>query len=147
MRTTIGESLKLPPLLNGAPATGKFCHQNFVDYVNSLNVACKGYIFGIRAYQNLTITTVVWKYAAKHNLGTEFRMFVFRNAEHSLPLHIGCWLVGWAGRLMVVEFYGWGHAFDGCLFGLLVDCLVCWLFVWMDGAGPNWPLKCRQYQG
>ena len=109
MRTTIGESLKLPPLLNAALATGgNFAIKNFVDYVNSLNVACKGYIFGICGHQNLTITTVVWKYAPKHNLGTEFRMFLFRNAEHSLPSHIGRWLVGWAGRLMVVEFYGWG---------------------------------------
>ena len=129
MRTTIGESLKLPPLLNGAPATGKFCHQNFVDYVNSLNVACKGYIFGIRAYQNLTITTVVWKYAAKHNLGTEFRMFVFRNAEHSLPLHIGCWLVGWAVGLL--------SFMDGVMRSMVV-CLVCWLTVWFVGCLFGW---------
>ena len=57
---------------------GNFAIKNFVDYVNSLNVACKGYIVGIRAhqnifgicaYQNLTITTVVWKYApSEHNL-------------------------------------------------------------------------------
>ena len=84
-----------------------------MDYVNSLNVACKGYIFGIRAYQNLTITTVVWKYSPKHNLNSGYLntciIVLKKGPALTVPTHslkyclslagwLAClldWLLGW----------------------------------------------------
>ena len=50
--TAIGESLEQALRFKCCPAPRKFSHQNFVDYVNSVNVACKGHISGICAHQN-----------------------------------------------------------------------------------------------
>ena len=50
--TAIGESLEQVLRFKCCPAPRKFSHQNFVDYVNSVNVACKGHISGICAHQN-----------------------------------------------------------------------------------------------
>ena len=116
-RTTIGESLKQPPLLNAPPATGKYCRQNFVDYVNSLNVACKGYIFGIRAYQNLTITTVVWKYSPKHNLNSGYLNT--------------CIIVLKKGPALIVPT----HSLKYCLLAGWLACFLDWLLGWLMVMG------------
>ena len=90
-----------------------------MDYVNSLNVACKGYIFGIRAYQNLTITTVVWKYSPKHNLRTEFRIF-----EHMYRR-------GKKGQALIVPT----HSLKYCLLAGWLACLLDWLLGWLMVMG------------